>query len=166
MLINNKTEKTFEGPPVLAGYLFLLTGLFLIPLNGFSLGNILVGGSIAIAACFVIFSWSGVKIDTGKRLIKQYNKLFGIIELGDWQSLDIFMGVTLVPVRKIQGVTSWSNRTTSLTKKDYRVFLVNKSKKPAFAIKTCKTREQAQNSLDEFSIWLKLPVFSVKKQSR
>jgi hypothetical protein len=164
--INNKIEKVFEGPPQLAGYLFLITGLFLIPLNGFSLGYILIGGGITIASCFVIFSWSGVKIDTGQRLIKQYTKLFGIIEIGDWQRLDTFKGITLVPFRRVEGMASWSNRTTSVTKKDYRVFLVNKAKKPAFAIKTCETREQAQNSLDEFSIWLKMPVFSVKKQKR
>lgn len=166
MLVNNKIEKTFEGPPTLAGYLFLITGLFLISLNGYSLVNILIGGGITVASCFVIFSWSGVKIDTAKRLIKQYNKLFGIIEIGDWQSLDAFNGITLVPFKRVERMASWSNRTNSVTKKDYRVFLINKAKKPALAIKTCKTREQAQNSLDEFSIWLKMPVFSVKKQNR
>jgi hypothetical protein len=40
---------------------------------------------------------------------------------------------------------------------------VNKARKPAIAIKTCPTREEAQNSIDEFSIWLKVPVFSVKR---
>lgn len=166
MLINNKIEKIFEGPSTLAGYLFLITGLFLIPLNGFSLGNILIGGGITIVSCFVIFSWSGVKIDTAKSLVKRYNKIFGLVELGNWEKLDAFKGVTLVPFKKVQGMASWSNRTTSVTKKDYRVFLVNKAKKPAFAIKRCKTREQAQNSLDEFSIWLKMPVFTVKKRNR
>jgi len=163
MLINNKIEKTFEGPPLFAGYLFLLTGIFVLPLNNFSLGNVLIGGFVILVASFAVFSLSGVKIDTEKRKIKQYFRIFGIIETGKWESLNSFIGITLVPVKKIQGMASWSNRTTSVSKIDYRVFLVNKTKKPAFPIKRCKSREKAQNSLDEFSIWLKMPVFSVKK---
>jgi hypothetical protein len=163
MLIENKVEKAYEGPPVFVAYLFLLTGLFIVPLNRFSLETILIGGFLIIASCFFIFSLSGVKIDTDKRKIKQYNKIFGIIENGTWQHLDDYLGVTLVPVRKVQGMASWSNQTTTTSKTTYRIFLVNKAKKPAFAIKSCKTIEQAQDSLDEFSIWLKMPVFSIKR---
>lgn len=74
-----------------------------------------------------------------------------------------FIGVTLIPVTTQESMASWSNRTTTSRKTDYRIFLVNSHKKPAFAIKTCRTREEGQRSLDEFSIWLKVPVYSVKR---
>jgi hypothetical protein len=104
-----------------------------------------------------------VEIDTTNRRVKQYNKIFGIFKTGKWQSMNAYSGLTLIPVRKVRTIASRANLTTSTVQRDYRIYLVNKAKKPAFAIKKCKTREQAQNSIDEFSIWLKMPVFSVKK---
>jgi len=86
-----------------------------------------------------------------------------LFKTGKWKSLRAYIGVTLVPITTRESMASWSNRVTSNKKTDYRIYLVNKARKPAFAIKTCPTREKAQNSLDEFSIWLKVPVFSVKR---
>jgi hypothetical protein len=133
------------------------TGLFVV------IENLIFGLSIIILAAFFTFSYSGVEIDTANRRIKQYNKIFGFVKTGKWIHLDTFLGLTLIPMRKVNSIASRANLTTSTMTKDYRVYLVNKAKKPAFAIKKCKNREQAQNSMDEFSIWLKLPVYSIKR---
>jgi hypothetical protein len=59
---------------------------------------------------------------------------------------------------------SRSNRVNVSQKLEYRIYLVNKAKRPAVEIKSCKTPELGQQSLDEFSIWLKMPVFSVPRK--
>ena len=123
----------------------------------------IVGAVFLIVACFLIFTYSGIEIDTDKRRLKTYYKVFGLIKRGKWKSLEKYAGVTLVHMKKVHSTLSRSNRQTSTTDKYFQIFLVNKAKKPAFAIKNCKTLEQAQNSVDEFSLWLKLPVFSLKK---
>lgn len=114
---------------------------------------------VVLYAALVVFTFSGIEIDTEKHEVRQYHKLFGLFKTGKWKSLR----ASLVPITTRESVASWSNRVTSNKKTDYRIYLVNKARKPAFAIKTCPTREEAQNSLDEFSIWLKVPVFSVRR---
>ena len=89
--------------------------------------------------------------------------IFGLFKRGKWESLEKYRGLTLVPMQKVYSTYSRSNRKNSSTKSDFRVYLVNKAKKPAFPLKSCKSMEAAQNGMDEFSIWLKMPVFSVKK---
>lgn len=163
MKIDNKIENLFSGNIIFAAYIFLIPGCFILFATDFSTGNIIIGSLTILVACFVIFTSSHVEINTSEKQIKQYYKLFGLIKTGQWKSLDNFKGVTLVPMSKIQGMASLSNRTTTSIHKDYRVFLVTQNKRPAFAIKTCKKLDDAQDSLDEFSIWLKMPVFSVKK---
>jgi hypothetical protein len=162
--INNSLGKTFGGPPLFAAYLFLGTGIIVVPFDNFSPLAVGLGVVFVLASAFVIFTLSGVEIDTETGLVKQYNKIFGLIKTGKWQSLDAFIGVTLIHMKKIYRIASRANLTTSTTEKDYRIFLVNKNRRPAFAIKKCKTPDQAQKSLDEFSIWLKCPVFTTQKK--
>jgi hypothetical protein len=163
MKIDNKIDKLFSRNVIFAAYIFLATSVFLFLTNPFNPGSWLVGGIFLLASLFVIFTSEHVTIDTEKNRVSHYYKIFGLIDNGSWKSLDNFRGVTLVPMRKIEGMASLSNQTTSTTHKDYRIFLVNKNKRPAFAIKTCKTIDEAQKSLDEFSIWLHKPVFSAKR---
>jgi hypothetical protein len=156
--IDNKIEKPFGRTANFVGVVFLLTGTGML-LNGAVLWGILV----VLFAALVVFTFSGIEINTEKYEVRQYNKWFGLFKTGKWKSLRAYIGVTLVPITTRESMASWSNRVTSNKKTDYRIYLVNKSRKPAIAIKTCPTRMEAQNSLDEFSIWLKVPVFSVKR---
>lgn len=159
MKIDNKIQQTFSGPLVFMGITFIGTAIALV------LGRLWYLGVLSfIIACFLLFTFSGIEIDTERRMIKPYYMLFGLFKNGKWQSLEKYIGLTLVPMRKIYSVYSRSNRKSDSEKDEYRVYLVNHSKKPALPLKSCKTRELAQNSMDEFSIWLKLPVYSVKKR--
>jgi hypothetical protein len=116
-----------------------------------------------VIASFLLFTFSGIEIDTVNRQIKPYYMFFGLFRNGKWQSLEKYVGLTLVPMRKVYSVFSRSNRRSDSEKDDFRVYLVNKSRKPALPLKSCKTQEAAQDSMDEFSIWLKMPVYSVKR---
>lgn len=159
MIIDNKIEKTLNGPSNFLGITFLVLGLVFIFNNEW-----LPGIPFLLVAWFLFFTFSGIEIDTDKHRVKSYYKVFGLIKRGKWESLEKYKGVTLVPMRKVNTMFSLSNRQTSTTERYFEILLVNKAKKPALPIKKCKTLDKAQNSLDEFSIWLKMPVFSVKKQ--
>lgn len=159
MNIDNKIQQTFSGPLVFMGITFILTALALVFSRLWYLGVLSF-----IVACFLLFTFSGMEIDTERRMIKPYYMLFGLFKNGKWQSLEKYIGLTLVPMRKIYSVYSQSNRKSNSEKDEYRVYLVNRSKKPALPLISCKTPEHAQNSMDEFSIWLKLPVYSVKNR--
>jgi hypothetical protein len=157
MKIDNTTDHFLTGPKKFIGYIFLITGILLLTQNG-----ILIGVIVVLVSLFFIFTYSGIEIDTNTRQIKAFNNYFGIIKIGETKNLDSYIGLTLVPIKRADTIASRANFTNTTIQKDYRIYLVNKAKKPALAIKICKTREQAQNSIDEFSIWLKLPVYSVK----
>lgn len=159
MIIDNKTERAFGKTAVFAGVIFLLTGIVILLAGAF-----IIGGFVFFVAAFVAFTYSGVELNTEAREVKQYNKLFGLIKIGKWKSLDTYIGVTLIPISTVEVMASWSNRITSTKTTDYRIFFVDKAKKPAFVIKKCKSIQNARNSLDEFSIWLNLPVYSVRNK--
>ncbi len=156
MRIDNKTENAFGKPTVFAGLIFLVTGIISIVAGAF-----IIGAVVFIIAAFVTFTYSGVELDTKARQVRQYNKLFGIIKTGKWKSFEPYIGITLIPISTVEVMASWSNRITSTKTTDYRIYFVNKARKPVFAIKKCKSKENARDCLDEFSLWLKLPVYSV-----
>jgi hypothetical protein len=155
--VDNKIERAFGRTAIFAGIIFLMAGMFIL-----IAGAYLVGVVTVLLAVFVVFTDSGVEFDTEKQMMRMYNNWFGFIRTGKWKSLHDYIGVTLIPIARWESMASWSNRITSNKTTDYRIFLVNGARKPAVAIKKCKTRETAQNSLDEFSLWLKIPVYSVK----
>ncbi|MBT3382081.1 MAG: hypothetical protein HN778_11560 [Prolixibacteraceae bacterium] len=156
MIIDNKIERILTGPSIFLGITFFFLGSAFI-ING----DWMLGIPFLLVACFLLFTFSGVEINTDKQQIKTYYKIFGLIKRGKWISLNKFKGVTLVHMKKTQTTFSRSNRQTSTTNKYFQIYLVNKANKPELPIKRCKVLEEAQNNLDEFSIWLKIPVFSI-----
>jgi len=161
LIIDNNTERAFGKTAVFAGVIFLLTGIVILLAGAF-----IIGAVVFLIATFVAFTYSGVELNTESREVKQYNKLFGLIKTGKWKSFDSYIGITLIPFTTVEVMSSWSNRISSTKTTDYRIFFVDKARKPAFVIKRCKSIQNARNSLDEFSIWLKLPVYSVRKKER
>lgn len=157
MRINNKITPFLTGP-----YIFF--GLTFIPLIYFSVINHKhLGAVIPITVLWYLFgTFSGVEIDADKRMFRPYNKHFGLVKTGSWYSLDNFIGLTLVPMKSVYRMYSRSNRENDSEKQEFRIYLVNSARKPAVEIKRCKTLESGLQSIDEFSIWLKLPVYSVK----
>jgi hypothetical protein len=146
-----------NGPLVFFGFIFLVPGIL-----GIIIQNWIFSGINLFIAWFLFLSYSGVEINTEKKVFRNYTKLFGLIKTGKWKPVNHYMGLTLVSMKKVYTMYSRSNRRNTSSEKDFRIYFVNKAKKPAIPIKICKTLEQAQNSIDEFSIWLHLPVYSVK----
>ena len=159
MLIDNTTSRFLVYPYILFGF-----GVLVIGVGETIAKHWIIGGIFLIIAGFLFATYSGTEIDTDQRLFREYNKWFGLLKTGHWKSLDNYSGVTLVSMKKVHRMYSQSNRVNSFSEREFSIYLVNSSKKPAILLKKCKTQEQGQISLDEFSIWLKLPVFSIKKE--
>jgi hypothetical protein len=139
---------------VFPGVLLILTGILTIQFY-WPVVLILFGWLLAL-------SRSGVTIDTQKREIRFYQNWLGIFKTGKTKSLNLYHGITLIPVKTVSGMASWSNRSTGIVEHDYRIFLVNHRNRPDAVIKICKTRDEAQRSIDELSLWLKMTVYSLK----
>lgn len=152
MIINNKLGKSF-------GKGFSIQGLVLIALGIITITSVWTVVFILLGA-LLFFSYYGVEINTGTREIRFFHKLFGVIKTGKWSPLDKYIGLTVVPVKRVSWIYSRSNRAVSIDENDYRIFLINKNNKPEIAIKKCKTVDDATDRVDELSLWLKLPVFT------
>ena len=50
---------------------------------------------IFVVALFLLFTWSGVVIDTENRRFKPYYMVFGLFKRGQWISLEKYLGLTL-----------------------------------------------------------------------
>jgi hypothetical protein len=55
-----------------------------------------------------------------------------------------------------------SNRSITIEEKGYGIYLVDHKNKPSLLIKKCKILDDAQRRIDEYSLWLKMPVFAIK----
>ena len=95
MKIDNKISHFLTGPYIFFGFLFI-PGLLHGLLNH---QPVLAGISVA-AMAYLFATYSGVEIDTEKKKFRGYNKQFGLLKTGRWRSLDEYIGVTLVPMRK------------------------------------------------------------------
>ena len=157
MKIDNKITPFLTGPLIFFGLIF-------IPVLFFAISNHqTIGTGLAIIILWYLFgTYTGVEIDNEKRVFRAYNKHFGLLKSGQWRLLDNYIGLTLVPMKSVYRMYSRSNRTTASEKQEFRIYLVNRAKKPEMEIKRCKTLEHGLQSIDEFSIWLRLPVYSVK----
>ncbi len=158
MQINNKMSRFLTGPYIFFGFIFLVPGIM-----GLFLQHWMLSGINLFISWFLFGTYSGIEINTEKGIFRAYNCWFGLFKTGKWKTLDTFIGVTLVSMRKVHRMYSRSNRVNSSAEKEFRVYLVNQNKKPSIAINKSKSYIEAQKSTDEFSIWLKLPVFSVKR---
>jgi hypothetical protein len=158
MIIDNKIEQTFTGPLTVMGITFFIVSNILV-----FTGLWYVAIPVFIIAAFFLFTWSGVVIDTNEKRFRPYYMVFGLFRRGQWISLEKFPGLTLVPMQKVYAMYSQSNRKSESASSDFRVYLIDHHKRPAFALKKCKNAVDGKNSMDEFSIWLKLPVYSVRK---
>lgn len=160
LIVENKIAKPLDGPSKFIGITFLTLGLVLI-LNG----EWFFGIPFLVLTEFLFFSTKGVDVDTQKRVFRPYNNVFGIWKRGRWMTVDRFVGLTIVPVKQVRTTYSRSDRRNSIIGLDYVIYLVNKAKKPDTVLKKCRSEEEARNSVDEFSIWLRLPVYGVKRKS-
>jgi len=160
MIIQNKIQQTFNGPLIFMGITFLVIAV------GFVIATHWIVGILSFSvACFMLFTWSGIEINAENREIKPFYMLFGLIKSGKWISLNPYIGITLVPMKKVYSVLSRSNQVNSSVYENFRVYLVGKNKKPAIPLSSFKTANDAEKSINELKVLLNLPILNIKKRS-
>ena len=155
MLVSNKISRTLEGPYRIIGYYFIIGAVAALYYQGW-IAFILH----ATIGWFLLGSYSGVDINTDKQQFRSFNMWFGLFKTGKWKPVAKYIGLTLVSMNKVYSLYSRSNRSTTSRKKEFRIYFVNQKKRPAIAVKKCKTNDEAQKCMDELAIWLHLPVYS------
>ncbi|WP_303920414.1 hypothetical protein [Draconibacterium sediminis] len=157
MLVSNKISRTLEGPYRFIGFYFVFVAAISFYEQAWIIFSI-----HAVLGWFLLGSYSGVDIDTDKKLFRSFNMWFGLVKTGKWEPVGKYIGLTLVSMNKVYSLYSRSNRNITSGKKEFRVYFVNKKKRPSIAVKKCKTNDDAQRGMDELAIWLHLPVYSTK----
>jgi hypothetical protein len=155
MNIKNKLDKTFGSQMAFSGWVLLAFGvLFIFDVMGIIL--VLIGFILATTT-------DGVCIDSQNRRLKQFSGPFGLPVIGRWENLDNYAGLTVIPWKRKLTTWSRSNRQNNITEEDYRIFLVGRNTKPAFAIKKCETKEQALAEMDKLAELLHWVVWTPDK---
>ena len=157
MLINNKISRTTYGPYLFFGYTAIVVGAGAAYNGSWILAIIAV-----IITWFILASYSGIEINTNNQQFREFNMWFGILKTGKWKPIDGFIGITLVSMHEVSRIFSLTSKSKYVDNRNFRIYLVNQSKRPEIVIQKFKNKEDAQRRLDEFSIWLHLPVYSVK----
>lgn len=150
MVVDNKLDKSFGPSGVFAGYVLLIVGVVSI-LSG-------VGLIVALIGAFTAFTYSGVQINTDKKLYRTYSSVFGALKVGHWKKLSGFTQITVLKSNKKYTTFSRSNRSIETRQIDYRVNLVNPSKNERVAVKKCNSMEEAYVYADGLGSRLGIPV--------
>lgn len=143
MIITNRLDKTFGPQLAFSGWIFLATGLLFI-LD-------VMGMVLIVLGFFLATSTDGVMLDLTGRRFKRFSGPLGYPLFGRWENLDNYAGLTVLPMTRKFVSWSRSNRQNISEDSDFRIFLVDKSRKPAFAIKKCDTMEAAVRDMDKLA---------------
>ena len=136
MQINHTLDKSFGPTGSFSGLLLVLVGVILVPFYW-------TGAILIILGAFVGFTANGCEINTDTRKYRQYHLLLGLIKTGTWHSLDRFKGLRVVNTRTSHRSYSLSNRSTVITKEDFRVVLESGTPQLRVEAIKSKTKEEA-----------------------
>jgi len=114
MKIDNKISRFLTGPYIFFGLIFIPL-LFIGIIENKWLFTCISG----LVLAYLFGSFSGVIVDIDTRKFKSYNQHFGLFKTGQWRSFDDYIGLTLVPIKRVYTMYSRSNRTNSSEKKEY-----------------------------------------------
>jgi hypothetical protein len=155
MTIINRLDKTFGPQLSFSGWILLVTGMvFIVDVMGIVL--VILGFILATTI-------DGVELDPGSRRIRKFSGPFGFPVVGRWEPLDHYAGLTVIPMTIKQVTWSRSNRRNVSEQSDFRIFLVGKDHRPAYAIKKCTTRELAVAEMDKLAEMLEWMVWTTTK---
>ncbi|HXC04386.1 MAG TPA: hypothetical protein VNZ86_06505 [Bacteroidia bacterium] len=137
-LTDNFLRKSFPPPIVLANYIVLGAGVVSLLAGYAVLGIILclVGG-------FVIFTKEGVDVDTANKLIRRYTSFYGI-KKGTWIAVNEYPFVCLFKSKSSFRINRIAQNSLEVGDVEYDVYLLNRSHRDRFLVKTTKTEAQAK----------------------
>ena len=152
MTITNRLDKTFGQQLSFSGWIFMVFGaIFIVDIMGVVL---------VITGFILAFTYDGVSLNTKDRMIRRFSGPFGWPLTGRWERLENYNGLTVIPVSRKFVTWSRSNRKNVSEQSDFRIFLIGKDRRPAFAIKKCPTMELAQKEVDRMAELLRWTVWT------
>jgi hypothetical protein len=157
MIIENRLKQHFNGFLFFMRITFFAIGIMFI-INHRWWSSVV----FLFFALLTFYTVSGTAIDLNLRRVKSYYLIFGIIKTGNWQPIEDYEKLKVVPVSHGNPVMNILDKKGLKEVDEYRVILKSKTKKEPLPLKSCKTLEEAQVSATELSGLLKLP-FSIIK---
>lgn len=140
----------FAGPSAnFSGYILIAAGLTTVYFSLTALFLIFLGATLA-------FSYNRLLIKPEKRLYCSQLLLIGFIPLGKWKSLKKAETLVLKHIKGIQSTSSLSNRISSTSLDDYRIFLTSTEYTSKVLFTIFKTEEKAKAELTELKEILSL----------
>jgi hypothetical protein len=150
MLIKNSLDKTFGPVGSSAGILLFVAGIAII---FFSFSGLI----FIIAGAFIGFTSTSTTIDYDKNRIRFCDKIFGIIKIGKWITIDKNMKIGIIK-SNIGWVSYNVNIPRDFVNKDYRVILYNSNNRQIMPIEKFKSIDAARLGLEQLAVKLRLTV--------
>lgn len=132
----NTIYKTFGPAGSFAGFIILISGLFLSYYSFFAIILILFG-------LFIGFTAQKAQIDPDKKRIKVSTNYFGLINTGKWININSAMKLMIKGYNQVYRTYSRSNRVLDIKNEDYLLFLFDSEKKAEIPVKRTKTLQSA-----------------------
>ena len=151
MIIRNRLDRSFGPLMAFAGIILFFAGVIMV--------RHLAGIILLLAGALLATTTDETSIDVPRQRIRSGTQILHLFTLGKWQEVREFAGLTLIPVRKQYAMYSLSNRKNAMDECDFRIFILDKRRKPAFALAKYTNRDEALQVLDNLSLTLHLPVF-------
>jgi hypothetical protein len=145
MALKKYNHGKFFGPSMsYAGLVFTATGIFVAFYHPGALTLLLPG-------LFLAFTTNGTIIDTEKKKIRSFTKLFGLIPVGKCYDTGYFSRFTIQKVRSRYTAYSRSNLRLDLDTTDIRLLLINKDRSVKIIINKYSDFEKARNEMTELN---------------
>ncbi|MBN2485310.1 MAG: hypothetical protein JXB34_05010 [Bacteroidales bacterium] len=147
--IINRFDKLFGPAGSSAGWIFMLSGIYILSFSFSGIFFFLIGA-------FLAFTYTSVVIDKTDRKVKLTNNFFGILRFGRWTEVNPDMTVTVKPNTIVYRTYSRSNRAIENKTHNYRVLLFDENKNCLMPLKYESTLGHAIESAKELSVVLGL----------
>jgi hypothetical protein len=151
MITNNKLDKSFGPVGTISGITILIVGLILI---FFSVSGLFL---IAIGA-FVGLTSTSTLIDFDKKQLKFSNNIFGIINTGNWISIEPNMKIGIEKSNKTWRTYSRASRSLDISNQDFRIILYDSNSKQLMPIKKTNSLDSAKVEIEELANQLGLGI--------
>lgn len=131
----------FAGPSAnFSGYILLVAGLATVYFSLTALFLIFLGAALA-------FSYNRLLIKPEQKLYCSQLLLIGFIPLGKWKSLKETETLVLKQFKGIQSTSSLSNRISSTSVDDFRIFLTSEGRNNKLLFAIFENEEEAKAEL-------------------
>jgi hypothetical protein len=149
MIAHHRIDPFFGPVGAIAGKVVLLAGVASAFYSAYAL-------LFAVVGAFVGFSGTGADIDAVRRRVRPTNDWFGLFRSGRWIEVQSAMMLGIGDHRSVYRAYSRGNVPLDVTKRDFRVLLLDADHHVLVTLCVRKTRELAQNELEKLAVTLNL----------